>query len=124
MSAFGGKADSASDCRGQSCGASRILHAAGASDLVLRNVNTRQFEVYDIVNNQITSAFNIGAVGLDFQLGGFAVDPPTVSGTFTDISSDQLAQNGGFGGGAADNSNDISLGDDMSQHTFLTAPHA
>jgi hypothetical protein len=30
----------------------------------------------------------------------------------------------GFGGGAADNSNDISLGDDMSQHTFLTAPHA
>jgi hypothetical protein len=64
--------------------------------LVLRNVNTRQFEVYDIVNNQITSAFNIGAVGLDFQLGGFAVDPPTVSGTFTDISSDQLAQNGRF----------------------------
>src|SRR5262249_25912607 len=80
MAAFGGKADSASDCRGQSCGVSRILHAAGASDLVLRNVNTRQFEVYDIVNNQITSAFNIGAVGLDFQLGGFAVDPPTVSG--------------------------------------------
>jgi hypothetical protein len=88
MSAFGGKADSASDCRGQSCGASRILHAAGAADLVLRNVNTGQFEVYDIVNNQITSAFNIGAVGLDFQLGGFAVDPPTVSGTFSDISSD------------------------------------
>jgi hypothetical protein len=84
------------------------LHAAGAADLVLRNVNTGQFEVYDIVNNQITSAFNIGAVGLDFQLGGFAVDPPTVSGTFTDISSDQLAQNGG--GGAADNSNDISWG--------------
>jgi hypothetical protein len=43
--------------------------------LVLRNVNTGQFEVYDIVKNQITSAFNIGAVGLDFQLGGFAVDP-------------------------------------------------
>jgi len=53
MSAFGDKADSASDCRGQSCGALRILHAAGASDLVLRNVNTGQFEVYDIVNNQI-----------------------------------------------------------------------
>ena len=64
--------------------------------MVLRNVNNRQFEVYDIVNNQITSAFNIGAVGLDFQLGGFAVDPPTVSGTFTDISSDQLAQNAGL----------------------------
>ena len=32
------------------------IHAAGASDLVLRNVNTGAFEVYDIANNQITSA--------------------------------------------------------------------
>ena len=31
-----------------------------------------QFELYDIVNNQITSAFNIGTVGLDFAVGGFA----------------------------------------------------
>jgi hypothetical protein len=29
-------------------------------------------EVYDIANNQITSAFNIGAVGLDFAVAGFA----------------------------------------------------
>jgi hypothetical protein len=32
------------------------IHAAGASDLVLRNVNTGAFEVYDIVNNQLTGA--------------------------------------------------------------------
>ena len=31
-----------------------------------------QFELYDIVNNQIASAFNIGTVGLDFAVGGFA----------------------------------------------------
>jgi len=38
---------------------------------MLRNRNTGQFELYDIVNNQITSAFNIGTVGLDFQVAGF-----------------------------------------------------
>jgi hypothetical protein len=32
------------------------IHAAGASDLVLRNVNTGAFEVYDIANNQLTGA--------------------------------------------------------------------
>jgi hypothetical protein len=42
----------------------------------LRNVNTGAFEVYDIANNMITSATSLGAVGLDWQLGGFAVDPP------------------------------------------------
>ena len=39
--------------------------------MMLRNRNTGQFELYDIVNNQITSAFNIGTVGLDFQVAGF-----------------------------------------------------
>jgi hypothetical protein len=28
-------------------------------------------------NNQITGAAPLGSVGLDWQLGGFAVDPPT-----------------------------------------------
>jgi hypothetical protein len=32
------------------------VHAAGASDLVLRNVNSGQIEVYDIANNQIIGA--------------------------------------------------------------------
>jgi len=30
-------------------------------------------------NNQITGAAPLGAVGLDWQLGGFASDPPTAS---------------------------------------------
>jgi hypothetical protein len=40
--------------------------------MMLRSATTGQFELYDIVNNQITSAFNIGTVGLDFQVAGFA----------------------------------------------------
>jgi hypothetical protein len=53
------------------------IHAAGASDLVLRNVNTGQFEVYDIAGNTLVGAASLGTVGLDWQLGGLAVDPPT-----------------------------------------------
>ena len=99
------------------------FHGPGTSDMMLRNVNTGQFELYDIVNNQITSAFNIGAVGLDFQLGGFAVDPPTGSLGSSDGSTSQLVQAmAGFGGDAADDSNDISLGADTSQQLFLTTP--
>ena len=98
------------------------VHAAGASDLVLRNINTGQFEVYNIANNQITGAALLGAVGLDWSVGGFAVDPPTVSGTFMDSSSDQLVQAmAGFGGGSsAVDSLDTFLGADTSQQTFLT----
>ena len=47
------------------------IHAASASDLVLRNVNTGAFEVYDV------GAASSGAVGLDWRLGDFAADPPT-----------------------------------------------
>jgi hypothetical protein len=32
------------------------VHAVGASDLVLRNVNSGAFEVYDIANDQLTGA--------------------------------------------------------------------
>jgi hypothetical protein len=65
----------------------------------------------------------LGTVGVEWQLGGFAVDPPTVSGTFTDMSVDQLVQAmAGFAGDAADDSNGFFLGDDTSQQTFLTAP--
>jgi hypothetical protein len=101
------------------------IHAAGASDLVLRKVNTGAFEVYDIANNQIAGAAMLGTVGLEWQLGGFAADPPSVSGTFTDISNDQLVQAmAGFGGDAADDSNTVFLGDDTSQQTSLTPPQA
>src|SRR5436309_8023587 len=79
------------------------IHAAGASDLVLRNVNSGAFEVYDIASNQLTGASSLGQVGLDWQLGGLAADPPTMAGTFADVSSDQLVQAmAGFDSGAAD----------------------
>jgi hypothetical protein len=99
------------------------VHAAGASDLVLRNVTTGQFEVYDIANNQLTGAAPLGSVGLDWQLGGLAADPPTMAGTFADVSSDQLVQAmAGFDSGAADDVDTAGLGADASAETLLTTP--
>jgi len=92
----------------------------------LRNANTGQFEVYDIVNNQITTANSLGSVGLDFQVGGFAVDPPTASMGSSDGSTSQLVQAmAGFGGGssgAAASLTAASFGADASQQTLLTTP--
>src|SRR5262249_3234292 len=103
------------------------IHGPGASDLVLRNVNTGQFEVYDIVNNQLAGAALLGQVGLDWQVGGFAVDPPTGStGSMGD--SDQAAQlvqamaGFGDGDGADDGSNAVAFGADTSQQPSLTTP--
>jgi hypothetical protein len=62
---------------------------------------------------------------LDWQLGCFAVDPPTVSGTFADVSNDQLVQAmAGFGGGsgAGESLTTAPLSADTSQQTLLTAP--
>ncbi len=99
---------------------------AGASDLVLRNANTGAFEVYDIANNQLTGAAPLGSVGLDWQLGGFAADPPTGSIASSDgqlSSTSQLVQAmAGFGGGAADTSNTVPLGAETSQQPSLTTP--
>jgi hypothetical protein len=96
------------------------IHAAGASDLVLRNVNTGQFEVYDIAGNTLVGAASLGTVGLDWQLGGFAVDPPS-----DESSAGQLVQAmAGFGADATDDTDGVFLGDDTSQQTFLTMPHA
>jgi hypothetical protein len=97
------------------------VHAAGASDLVLRNVNSGAFEVYDIAGNTLVGAASLGAVGLDWQLGGFAVDPPT-----NDASAGQLVQAmAGFGGGSggADSLSTVPLGADTAQQQFLTMPH-
>jgi hypothetical protein len=88
---------------------------------VLRNVNTGAFEVYDIAGNTLVGAASLGAVGLDWQPGGFAVDPPT------DNSTAQLVQAmAGFGGGsgAADSLNTLPLGTETSQQPLLTTPHA
>jgi hypothetical protein len=67
----------------------------------------------------------LGSVGLDWQLGGFAGDPPTGSMGSSDASIAQLAQAmAGFGGGAADNSASVPLSADTSQQQLLTTPHA
>jgi hypothetical protein len=66
---------------------------------------------------------------VDWQLGGFAVDPPS-SATGTTDSSSQAAQlvqmMAGFAAeaGAADGKGDLTLAADMSQQPFLTTPHA
>jgi hypothetical protein len=99
------------------------VSAAGASDLVLRNVNNGAFQVYNIANNQITGSAPLGTVGTDWQLGGFAASTPTGSMGSLDGSTSQLVQAmAGFGGGAADTSNTVPLGADTSQQTFLTTP--
>jgi hypothetical protein len=88
-------------------------------------VNSGAFEVYDIAGNALVGAASLGTVGLDWQLGGFAVDPPIGSGAFADGSNDQLVQAiAGFDGGsdAADGLNTITPSADTSQQTFLTAP--
>jgi hypothetical protein len=69
----------------------------------------------------------LGAVGLDWQLGGFAVDPPTASPAAMGDAGEvaQLVQAiAGFGGGsaAADGLNTAALGIDTLQQTFLTTP--
>src|SRR5262249_28540788 len=101
------------------------VHAPGASDLVLRNVNTGAFQVYNIANNQLTGSASLGAVGLDWQLGRFAADAPAGSMGGSDGSTSQLVQAmAGFGGssGAGESLNTALLSADTSQPTLLTAP--
>jgi hypothetical protein len=102
------------------------VHGGGASDLVLRNVKAGFFEVYDIANNQLTGAATLGRVGLDWELGGFAADPPTSSMGGSDdqpASNAQLVQAiAGFGGGSGAGDGLNAASPDTSQQTFLTTP--
>jgi hypothetical protein len=55
----------------------------------------------------------------------FAADPPTASGTFTDMSSDQLVQamaSFGSGSGTGESLNTAPLRADTSQQMLLTTP--
>jgi hypothetical protein len=60
------------------------------TDMMLRNSSTGAFEVYGIANNSITSAANLGPVGLDWQVAGFG--PVHGAGT-----SDMVLRNSGTG---------------------------
>jgi hypothetical protein len=59
----------------------------GNTDMMLRDSNTGRFEVYNISNNQITSPFLIGDVGLNWQFSGI--------GNFSGIpgASDMILRN-------------------------------
>src|SRR4029077_21224900 len=105
------------------------VDGAGQSDLILRNVNGSifnvndgAFEVYDIANNQLTGAARLGQIGLDWQLGGFAADPPTASMGDSSQAAQLVQAMAGFGGGsgAADGLNAAPLSADTSQQTLLT----
>jgi hypothetical protein len=102
------------------------MHGPGMSHMVLRNINTGAFEVYNIANNQITGAALLGMVGLDWQLGGFAADLPTASMVSSSGSTSQLVQAmAGFtgSGGAGESLNAAALAAvDMSQQSLLTTP--
>ena len=55
------------------------MGGVGPSDMVMRNTNTGVFEVYDIANNQITSAAPMGQVGLQWSVDGIgAARPPAL----------------------------------------------
>ena len=101
------------------------IHGPGTSDLVLRNVNTGQFEVYNIANNQITGAVSLGQVGLEWQLGGLAAEAQSQSLGSSDGSTAQLVQamaSFGGGSGAADGSNTVLASADPQQQPLLTTP--
>ena len=105
-------------------GVGNFSSVPGESDLLLRNVNSGAFEVYNIANNQITGAALLGTVGMDWLLGGFAAGPSTASmGSSSQVP--QLVQAmAGFGGGsgAADGLNSGLVNADTSPQQFLTTP--
>ena len=70
-------------------------------------------------------AASLGSVGLDWQLGGFAADPPTGSAGNSDSSTSQLVQAmAGFGGGSGtgESLNTTPLSAETSQQPLLTTP--
>ena len=107
------------------------VSAAGRSDLVLRDVNTGAFQAYNIAFNSLTGSASLGAVGLDWQLGGLGAMGGSSGGPFnsqpelTDGSTSQLVQAmDSFGGssGTSENLNTAPLRADTSQLALLTTP--
>jgi hypothetical protein len=98
---------------------------ADETDMIMRNSSTGALEVYDIANNALTAAYSAGAVGLNWEVGGIAPAAQSASAASMGDSSQvgRLVQAmTGFGGDAAVASGSVSLGDDTSQQTLLTAP--
>jgi hypothetical protein len=59
---------------------------------------------------------------LEWQLGGLVADPPAGAMGVADANSQLVQAMAGLGGGAADASDAVSLGDDTSQQPLLTTP--
>ena len=83
---FAGPAWAKSGLNGQVAGFGDFSGHANETDMLMRNSNTGAFELYDIANNQITSAGPMGQVGLEWQVVGFG--PMGGAGT-----SDMLMRN-------------------------------
>src|SRR5262249_5168308 len=59
-------------------------------DLVLRNVNTGAFQVYNIANNQLIGSASLSNPGPQWQLGGFAPAAGPGAGMASAGSADDL----------------------------------
>ncbi len=74
-------------------------------------------------SNQLTGAAQLGSVGLDWQLGGFAVDSSTASMGGSSQVGQLVRAMAGFGGGSvAADSMSSAVGADTSQQPLLTTP--
>jgi hypothetical protein len=57
--------------------------------------------VHDIAGNQLVGAASLGQVGLDWQLGGIAAEPPTgAMGSFDNSTAQVVQAMASFGGGS------------------------
>jgi hypothetical protein len=98
------------------------MNGAGTFHMLTRSARSGDFQVYDISNNEITGISLPVRVGLDWQPGGFAADPP-IGAMGGSSSASQLVQAmAGFGGGngAADGLNSSLVNTDTSQQPLLT----
>src|SRR3954462_5604988 len=103
-----------------------LLPIANIRDLIRIDARERrQFEVYDIAGNTLIGAASLGTVGLDWQLGGLAVDPPEgAMGAATGSASQLVQARASFGGTSSpvDGFNTAASGAEMSQQPLLTIP--
>jgi hypothetical protein len=94
--------------------------------MMMRNTNTGALEVYNIANNALTAAYPMGAVGLNWEVGGIASDSLGASaGTMDDSQASQLVQamaSFDGGSGAADGLNPGFVNADTSQQPLLMTP--
>jgi hypothetical protein len=101
--------------------------------LVLRNVNSGQFEVYDVAHDRITGASLLGAVGLDWAADVVASNPAAFAGAagggggggpVADAATTQLTQAmAGFGADSGTASLSTAVQAEPQQQTLLTTPH-